>query len=208
MPIICLEGVDGAGKSTLAREIHETWIAKGQEYTSTLVHTGAPERWNKKDMTLLQWRELCYNRLNAVLKLAEMSIDSQLLVLDRFHYGSYVYGGLYRPEVNDSSGFGDLGVSGLLALDHRIKYLRGITVVVQPSLDVVIQRSTGREDEYLDTVPGHREKQLADIYYRYRRLVGMYHDSLPSFHGVGEYTAAELIEAVYRDPRDCDGEDR
>lgn len=170
MPIICLEGPDGAGKTTLASEIATLWRAKGDTYSSSIVHTGPPGDWNPEEMSLEAWSKYCAARLNAVLSVNNPFNEHDLLIMDRGAWGSAVYGPLFRPET-DQDGYGDITEHQFRRFDTDLAGRGGITVILIPDNETLIARSKGREDEYLDTVPGAREDQLIKIADKYRAMV-------------------------------------
>lgn len=82
---VILEGADGSGKTTLAERLVETY---GMEYQ----HVGPP----RERMTPFAEH----------LEYALMSNDYNGIVFDRFHFGCFAYGPIFRPK-KDVEGIGD-----------------------------------------------------------------------------------------------------
>ncbi|QGF20330.1 thymidylate kinase [Gordonia phage Sixama] len=192
--IIQLEGPDGAGKTTLAHGLAKAWRKAGGE--AAIVHSGPPGTWNPTEMYLETWRRYCYNRLRAVLDTVEHVSGDCLLVMDRGAWGSPIYGGLYRPDVN-LDGFGDLGREYFFRFEEDLYVRDGITALILPPVETLIERSRDREDPYLDSVEGERETQLKQIYSAYADFAQTEGKNLSTFAGVYDAPKPEeLIKKV------------
>ncbi|QBZ72782.1 thymidylate kinase [Gordonia phage GodonK] len=165
--ILALEAPDGAGKSTLAETIVNRW----DRGPAKLVHIGPPP--DRRDgQSVADYSVMCYRRL--LKETAQPFLEwgatpknaDHLVVLDRAHWGSPIYGGLFRPDTN-IDGFGDLGPHGVQKFDDVIARADGMTVTLTPSVETLIERSRGRDDPYLDEVDGERDDQLRNIHGRY-----------------------------------------
>lgn len=177
--VIVLEGPDGAGKSTLAEALVREWIAANPSvHTGEVRHVGPPDAFKRVSAKeseyldeLIAHRVRCTDRLLEHLDYCDEQKGTHLVVFDRMHWGSPVYGSLYRPESN-SGNYGDIGLTGFKTVTRRFNKLGALTLLVMPDISTLIERSHGREDEYLDNVDGAnaRDKQLLDIYNEYIRV--------------------------------------
>lgn len=161
----------------------------GKYNTTDIVHFGPPPE-HKPDVPVKVWqRQYCDSLLSKFYsdprlvtkdhKPAENS--NHLLVIDRFHIGSAVYGHLYRPEY-DEDGYGDIGADCFYELDYKLARAGGTTAFLLPTIETIFKRSQGRTDEYLDTVDGatNREVQLTKIQNRYMSIFRDLRAGLPS----------------------------
>lgn len=191
--IIQLEGPDGAGKTTLAHSLAKTWRESRGE--ASIIHTGPPGLWDSSELAIEVWRRYCYNRLYAVIDSIDES-DSKLLVMDRGAWGSPVYGGLYRPSVNED-GFGDLGRNYFFEFERDLYSRGGVTALVLPDVETLIERSCSREDPYLDSVPGKRKEQLKQIHAAYVSFAETSSEDMPTFIGTfSNPTSDEIFEKI------------
>jgi thymidylate kinase len=124
--LIMLEGCDGAGKTTLANRLVE--YAQGRGFTAELWHRGVPERHPLEEYE--------YD-----LEQADPAID-HLIVMDRWHLGQLVYGGLYRDE-------NLLGMGGAWHVDALLKRYGAVQLIVSPPLDEIRRRLGVRGEDYL-----------------------------------------------------------
>jgi thymidylate kinase len=128
MPIIILEGIDGAGKSTLAAHILEK-----SQIRTTLLHRG-PLEGTIED-------ELIYPLQNVA--------SDELLIADRWHLGELVYGPIYRGKSLVEGFYNTL-------IDQLLFDMNAVKVVLSPPLDVVKERLAIRGEDYLQ--PEHVEQ--------------------------------------------------
>lgn len=196
--ILQLEGVDGAGKSTLAAAVAKEWRSRDVLNQATIIHTGSPGQWRPDDMSLDMWRRYCFYRLKAVIDTHYQWDSRELLIMDRGSWGSPVYGSIFRPEI-DEDGYGDLGEKYFYDFEELLFEAGGVTIVVSPLLEVILNRSVGREDEYLDTVSGDRAEQLIKIYYKYKAFVEENRDRLSTYvahNQLGVTSAENLVDMM------------
>lgn len=194
--MICVvEGNEAVGKTTLSHSLKKTWESLNSNNEAIIVHVGPPGSWDENEMSLENWRRYCFLRIKAVFDMVEPYDSRKLLIVDRAHFGSPIYGRLFRPQV-DHDGFGDLGRKYFYTLDKYLADRGGITLHINPPLGTVISRSIGREDEYLDEVPGTREQQLTDIHNEYESFIAREKDNLYSFAGSGVFTSLKAISRL------------
>lgn len=143
--LIILEGVDGAGKSTFAEELR-TLMAPAR-----FGHLGPPE---SPDTAL----DECLDMLGDY-----RAEDMQDVVLDRLHWGSPVYGPIYRPESN-ADGYGDMGQHGWRYAEMVIAARGGINVFVDVDPAVARERIAERGDDYVDV------DDLDELVAKYHRI--------------------------------------
>lgn len=198
--MICvLEGSDGSGKTTLATNLKKTWEEARDGNEALIVHTGPPGSWDEREMSLANWRKYCFLRIKAVLDMVEPHDGRTLLILDRAHVGSPVYGRLFRPQV-DHDGFGDLGKRYFSMLDQYLVARGGITLHISPPLETVLRRTlarSGGEDEFLDQQDGSREQQITNIYNEYYSFIKRERDSFPSYAGSGVFTSSTALRTLH-----------
>jgi GTPase SAR1 family protein len=126
LSIILLEGCDGAGKTTLAERLVE--YTRGRGNTAELIHRGVPERHP------LEEYEYDLEQLDPAA--------NHLLVMDRWHLGQLVYGGLYRDE-------NLLGLGGAWHVDALLKRYGALQFIVAPPLGEIRRRLGVRGEDYL-----------------------------------------------------------
>ena len=120
--LIILEGVDGAGKTTFAKELlHE------MHGEATIRHLGPPE-----GDPLVE----CLQALRGYRPRRQKH-----LIIDRLHLGELIYGPIYRGE---SKLDGNTGV-----IEQRINTLGGLLVHMDVPLDVIEERVGVRGDDYV-----------------------------------------------------------
>lgn len=121
MPIIILEGIDGAGKTTLAQHILEA-----SQIETTILHRG-PLQGTVED-------ELIYP--------LQRVTDDELLITDRWHLGELIYGPIYRGKSVVEGFYNEI-------IDKILFDMNAVKVVLSPPLDVVKQRLQDRGEDYL-----------------------------------------------------------
>lgn len=121
MPIIILEGVDGAGKSTLAKK-----IAALSPLPVRLEHRGEIKSTPEEEYI----KPLMYSR------------DDELIIADRWHVGEMIYGPIYRGKSLVAGDYNRI-IEGLLDT------LGAAKVILSPSLKVVRNRLAKRGEDYL-----------------------------------------------------------
>lgn len=144
---ILLEGVDGAGKTTLAERLVERAEERG--LTGKVWHRGVPVRHPLEEYELdieTDYPQDADTRL------------STLVVADRWHLGQLVYGGLYRDE-------NLLGEAGAWHVDLLLQSIGALQFVVAPPIDVIRRRLEARGEDYL------REEHVQRVYDHYLELV-------------------------------------
>lgn len=119
--IVILEGVDGAGKTTLARRIGE-WAG-----TYRYVHSSQP-----KGDPYTEYRETI-----------EACPRDELTVIDRLHWGEMVYGPLFRGE-------SALSWSNFRRLERQLMdHGPAMRILVDPGQDIVLERLRERGDDFI-----------------------------------------------------------
>jgi thymidylate kinase len=182
MPWIILEGPDGGGKSSLAHELFKRFEVNGYSDIRAL-HYGPPKSYDANSPLTRQ--QQAANELFAPLR--DYDPEHTAVICDRFHWGSPVYGPLFRPETNDRE-YGDLGPDMFAQIETWLAYLGVVTTLVMPSLDVITARVTRRGDAYLDPDPDKRRKQLERICTRYTKLTVRCKTYYPPVLELTEYT--------------------
>lgn len=141
MPIIILEGIDGAGKSTLAEA-----LKAASPLPAEIVHKGPMTQTVVEEYMrpLLDWPE------------------DKLLIADRWHVGEMIYGPIYRGASLVEGDYND-------TIEKILGVLNAVRVIVQPPLEVVIERMAARGEDYLK--PQH-VKKVYNFYKRYQKKHG------------------------------------
>ncbi len=122
MPIIIVEGVDGAGKSTFIEMIKEE----------------IPDRFN-----VISWH--CGPIRDTVEEeyyLPLLDVEEDFMVSDRWHVGEMIYGPLYRSESKVEGEWKD-------KIEKLLDDLGAIKVIMMPSLEEVKRRLADRGEDYL-----------------------------------------------------------
>lgn len=126
---IALEGCDGVGKSTFAKELHSALEERG--LTVEVLHRGVPER--------------------DVLDEYQHDIEDyhpgqgRAIIADRWHLGDIVYGELYRGF----SYLGGLSGAGFRFVELFLQSRGAVTVLIDGESSVIKQRLTSRGEDYL-----------------------------------------------------------
>lgn len=107
--LIILDGVNKAGKSTLANKIKEEFPEK--EFI--ILKVSQPEIKNGVNQAI--------NQYNEMLDFIEINSDRNYII-DRFHFGSFVYGPIYRGD-------NDFSYDDFYKLEERIMKLNYIFVL-------------------------------------------------------------------------------
>lgn len=149
---VILEGADGSGKSTLSRELLK------QIRRSRIVHLGPPA----SPETALD--ECLHGEDDVIARYRPGGAFSQSLICDRLHWGSPVYGPIFRPD-SDVDGWGDLGKAGWQYVEMFVAARGGITVLIDVDPQVAIDRLAERGDDYVSA------EHLVPVVEAYRELV-------------------------------------
>jgi hypothetical protein len=206
VPIVILEGCDGAGKTTLAEEIQDVWFRIKQPEDNripqvTTIHFGPPDPITS-DETLEMYGARLRKRLLRDIEAFDHTDSTKLLIVDRLHIGSYVYGNLFRPETS-VGGWGELGRDGLSYVDDAYAAKGAVMAILLPDAGTLVRRSASRVDEFLDSVslsvPGdsnaasERARQLVEIATAYEVFVRMYGSDYATYRRIGHpyYTDPE-----------------
>lgn len=128
MPVIILEGIDGAGKSTLADALIEA-----SPVPAHYLHRG-PLEGTVED-------ELIYPLQNIP--------ENELLVTDRWHVGEMVYGPIYRGKSLVAGEYNSI-------IESLLWDMNAVKVILSPPIEVVKQRLEERGEDYLQ--PEHVEQ--------------------------------------------------
>jgi thymidylate kinase len=158
MPVIVLEGVDGSGKSTLAEEIVALAKKEKPDADARIVHLGPPASADRESIVCE-----CIDPLQNYL----VSSDD-VVVFDRAHWGSPVYGPMYRPEQNPD-GYGDITRAGWRYTELAFEALGCVTLFVDTQPDVAAERCAERGEDYINL------EHLPKLQERYREI---FHESL------------------------------
>lgn len=130
--LICLEGVDLGGKSTLARQL----VEHHGSHRSEIIHQGVPR--GNVDLVELYERPLLEKSLQ------ERALDpDHLVVLDRWEVGELIYGPLWR-------GRSRLTMGQATHIDLLLRSLGAVRILAQPEDPaVVLERYDQRGDDLL-----------------------------------------------------------
>lgn len=134
--LICLEGPDCGGKTTLAAELKRQHDASNGE-PAEIIHTGPPDPY---DRDVYEEYEL------GLEKIAPAALSpSKLVILDRWHLGDRIYA-RYRPGKTPR-----LTEEGLLHVDMAVSSLGVVKAILNPRLPVLVKRLARDGDNYIDT---------------------------------------------------------
>ena len=203
--LIVIEGSDGVGKSTLVDTLEAQFKALYEDDGNfKMVHFGPPED-RLENEGLIDYSNRCHARFYEELDKYDPTNFTDLWVLDRAHWGSPVYGSLFRPKTN-LMGFGDLGRNNFFEFELYLAKQGAYTAWLSPDPDVVVARALARdegEDEYLDSVSEsteikdrqeEREDQIRKIMGRYQALVRDAGDYITSYPNHPYYASTDLID--------------
>lgn len=125
--IIAIEGVDGAGKTTLAAKLQDFLLERDAERGVELIHSGPPTK------PALEEYEL---------SLRDYDPDGMHLILDRWHWGELVYGPIYR-------GKSELGNAGLWHVDKFLESRGAVMLLAEETPEVIRERLGSRGEDFL-----------------------------------------------------------
>jgi hypothetical protein len=143
--LIAIEGVDGAGKSTLADAI----AARLPDAKQT--HLSKP----KSPLTAID---------ESIDVLEDYRPGGTIdIVADRLHWGCPAYGPIYRPE-HDVDGYGEIGKAGFRYLELYMASRGAFTVLAGVTEKDAIKRLKARGDDYVEL------KDVGSIIERYHEV--------------------------------------
>ena len=143
MPLIVLEGVDGAGKTTYAEQLIDAWPAQDKTW---LLHAGQPTT-----------KPIMHQYETALLSLYDPQDPDQLVVCDRWHVGETVYGPIYRGQSRLTPGMARY-------MDQLLDSLGAVKCVLSGTLKTLTRRLADRGEDFLK--PEHLAL-VADQYHTY-----------------------------------------
>lgn len=138
--LICLEGVDGAGKTTLADQLAAQTQATDELF---MLHFSQPD---KHPLTEYE-AGLDFYRPGS----------GEDVICDRYHWGEMIYSELYR---NGSQ----LGAAGFWHVEQYLQSRGGVMVHVDAPLKVIEKRLEERGEDYLES---HHVAQVRDSFAAY-----------------------------------------
>lgn len=195
MPAIILEGNEASGKSTLSDEIIKTYKRIFPDGKIIFEHVGPPDKFDPEAQTVEEFSAQCRDRLLDFVIRYDVEDSNTLCLFDRFHIGAHVYGTLFRPESNREE-FGDLGIDNFSIVEDALVERGFVTAFLNTPVATLIERSVGREDEYLDSVSVadddkakqlEKHNQLNRITYAYERVFSDHVELVPSYLGYPLY---------------------
>ena len=143
MPLIVLEGVDGAGKTTYAEQLIAEWPVQDKTW---LLHAGQPAA-----------KPIMHQYETALLSLYDPRDPDQLVVCDRWHVGETVYGPIYRGRSRLTPGMARY-------VDQLLDSLGAVKCVLSGTLKTLTRRLADRGEDFLK--PEHLAL-VADQYHTY-----------------------------------------
>lgn len=146
--VIILEGSDGSGKTTVAKNLESLYNSHG--FNVEMWHYGphSPDKTSVQEYLepLIDWCE------------EQRDFAHKVLIIDRFHLGELVYGPVLR-------GFSQMTDDQYEYIEHYLDKIGAIRLYVRPARSVVLERFRQRGDDLVDI------GKIMDIIGRYDRLV-------------------------------------
>lgn len=148
--IIILEGPDGAGKSTLAKNLEDQLYNDGGEdgASVTLLHNGPPQPFDTEPPFVAY--------LNQIAGWAAIhgKYDNRHLIVDRLHIGEKVYGPIFRGE-------SQLTENEVYAIERYLDAIGAIKIFVAADLETLTARIKERGDDMV------KEGQIEEVARQY-----------------------------------------
>jgi len=126
--VIILEGTNKSGKSTLADYINDNFPEKNFE----MIKCSQP--------AIVDGINTALNEYHSILDTIENNPDINFII-DRFHYGSYVYGPIYR-------GVEDFGLEKFVDLEERIMKLNYIFILAIADKKFIKEKFISEKEEF------------------------------------------------------------
>ena len=148
MPLILLEGVDGAGKTTLAAQLAAMWTAGGDDgRTAKIIHRTAtfatPTVFDEYENALTSYHPG----------------SGQLLILDRWHVSEVVYGHILRGRSRLTRG-------NVKHINQFLTAKGALEVIMTAPVHTIIDRLNARGETYL---PIHKVTEVVKAYIAWAR---------------------------------------
>lgn len=125
--VIFLEGTNKSGKSTLAKYITEN---SGKKFE--MIKCSQPE--------IVNGRNTAFDHYMHILSRIEDNPEKNYII-DRFHFGSYVYGPIYR-------GRPDFGFNDFVHIEERIMKLNYLFIVAIASKKFIKEKFISDKEEF------------------------------------------------------------
>jgi hypothetical protein len=135
---IAIEGVDGAGKSSLISAIEDELIKRHPDVRITKHHKGRPPEETRR----------CLLHEYAI-SLENEDLFTSTHLADRWHWGERTYAPIKRPHTN-KDGYGLLGIAGWRWVDLFMQSRGMAQFMLFQRLEVVKERVAARGDDFVD----------------------------------------------------------
>lgn len=165
MALVTVEGIDGSGKTTLAKEIAEEFRRLGE--TVTELHFGPPVYDHGSTMT---YGEQAIAELEEPLE-GYVPASGYTFVLDRAHWGCPAYGPVFRPSLDQRQGFGELTGPEFWSFHDWLNSMGALQIYVDVPVDVALDRTSAARDQLFTDDRERRRTQLHQVQANYSELM-------------------------------------
>lgn len=188
MPIVMIEGCDGAGKTSLAEAILWRVVdyrSKRPDMRVNVEHYGVPKYDPESSLSI---GGQAMNQLLMRPRVMNYNFFTDFLVLDRFHWGEPVYAPVFRPDRCVDPLFGTLTYPEFYYVEDWLQSAGAINVYASAPEEVILERIQRRGGPDLIG-------ESDDSTERCRMILGRY-DTLTRYISAPQRKAPTEIERV------------